>query len=75
MRSAENLSAKRLNIISRAVADALMEVKWIRMAPNGVGRFHWRNVGRKYRRKKTPPALNAILSAFRQVGFFTLLYN
>jgi hypothetical protein len=30
MRSAENLSAKRLNIISRAVADALMGVKWIR---------------------------------------------
>jgi hypothetical protein len=73
MRSAENLSAKRLNIISRAIAGALMGVKWIRHGAQRRGKIPFAKCRREISTKKNPSALNAF--AFEQMGFFTLLYN
>jgi hypothetical protein len=70
MRSAENLSAKRLNIISRAVADALMGVKWIRYGIQGRGKFPFAKYRREISTKKNPTDTKRDLERVQAGGVF-----
>lgn len=70
MRSAENLSAKRLNIISRAVADALMEVKWIRHGAQRRGTFPLAKCRQEISTKKNPTGTERDLERVQAGGVF-----